>query len=90
MLVPFSTAMGGSRSCCARSAVIERQISPRPNAAMKLTASGVANWAGDDQVALVLAVVRVDDDDRTTWRTSSSTSSIAEIGLSRSRAAERT
>jgi len=46
MLSRFSAAIGGSRSCRARSAVIDRQIRPRAWRAMKLIWSGVANWAG--------------------------------------------
>ena len=46
-----------------RSPVRQRQISPRPSFAMNAIASGVANWAAIVEVALVLAVGRVDDDD---------------------------
>ena len=50
-------------SCCSRSAVVGTQISPRPNLAMKLTAAGVTNCAGHDQIAFVLAVGIIHDDD---------------------------
>ena len=36
---------------------------PRPWVAMKLMASGVTNWAAMRQVALVLAILVVDEDD---------------------------
>ncbi len=49
-------------SSSARSSVRQRQICPRPWVAMKLIASGVANCAAIDEVALVLAVGVVDDD----------------------------
>ena len=54
---------GGKPSWSARSSVRQRQISPRACVAMKLIASGVANWAAIDEVAFVLAVGIVDDDD---------------------------
>ena len=38
-------------------------MSPRPYVAMKLTASGVIELGGHAEVALVLAVLVVDDDD---------------------------
>ncbi len=41
----FLAAIRSSPSCSQRSAVSERQISPRPSLAMKLIASGVANCA---------------------------------------------
>ena len=50
-------------SSSSRSPVIGRQISPRPCVAMKLMASGVTFSAAIGQVALVLAVLVVDDDD---------------------------
>ncbi len=56
-------AIGGrpSRATCAESSA--RQISPRPCLAMKLIAAASANSAGDDEVALVLAVLVVDEDE---------------------------
>ncbi len=38
-------------------------MSPRPCLAMKLMASGVAICAGDDEIALVLALLGVDEHD---------------------------
>ena len=49
-----------------RSPSAARQIKPRPCVAMKLIASGVDELGGDDEVALVLAVLVVDDDDEAT------------------------
>ena len=43
--VSLRLTIGFSPSCSQRSSVSERQISPRPWVAMKLIASGVANWA---------------------------------------------
>ena len=44
-------------------AVSARQMRPRPYLAMKLTASGVAICAGDDEIAFVLAVLVIDEDE---------------------------
>ena len=52
-----------SPSASQRSPVRQRQMRPRPSFAMKLIASGVANCAAIVEVALVLAVGGVDDDD---------------------------
>src|SRR5271163_1833429 len=41
----FLAAIRSSPSSSQRSGVSDRQISPRPSLAMKLIASGVANWA---------------------------------------------
>ena len=57
------SVIGRRPSSSARSSVRQRQISPRACVAMKLIASGVANWAAIVEVALVLAVRVVDDDD---------------------------
>src|SRR6266540_798980 len=43
--VSFRSVICSSASSSQRSSVRQRQISPRPCVAMKLTASGVANWA---------------------------------------------
>jgi hypothetical protein len=43
----FLAAMRSSPSSSQRSGVNARQISPRPCIAMKLIASGVANWAAN-------------------------------------------
>ena len=59
----FLAAIRSSPSSSQRSGVSARQISPRPSLAMKLIASGVANWAASVEVALVLAVLVVADDD---------------------------
>ena len=62
-----------SAGCRARRAaprVIGRQISPRPCLAMKLIASGVTFSRRDRQVALVLPVLVVDDDDHLAARES--------------------
>ena len=50
-------------SASQRSSVRHRRISPRVTMAMKLIASGVANWAAIVRSAFVLAVRCVDDDD---------------------------
>ena len=55
--------INGSAAASARSGVSARQIRPRPCLAMKLIASGVAICAGNDQVALVLAVLVIDQDE---------------------------
>ena len=57
------SVIGRRPSSSVRSSVRQRQIRPRACVAMKLIASGVANWAAIDEVALVLAVRVVDDDD---------------------------
>ena len=59
----FCRTMRSMPSCCSRSAVVGTQIRPRPYLAMKFTAAGVTNCAGHDQVAFVLAVGVVHDDD---------------------------
>ena len=59
----FWRAMYSSRSWSARWRVSDRQMRPRPCLAMKLMTSGVAICAGIDEVALVLAVLGVDQDD---------------------------
>jgi hypothetical protein len=46
MLSRLSAAIGGKRSCCARSAVRARHTRPRAWRIMKLIWSGVANCAG--------------------------------------------
>ena len=61
--VPLFCAISGRPSCSTRSRVSARQIRPRPCLAMKLMASGVAHLRGDDEVALVLAVLVVDQDE---------------------------
>ena len=61
-LRPGSCIIGSSRrSTC--SSVRVRQMRPRPWVAMKLMASGVTNSRGHAEVALVLAVLVVDEDD---------------------------
>ena len=59
----FSSTIGGSSSASQRSSVSARQISPRPSRAMKLIASAVTFSAGEHEIALVFAVLVVDDDD---------------------------
>ena len=59
----FLAAIRFRPSSSQRSSVSARQISPRPCVAMKLIASGVANCAAMRQIALVLAVLVVADDD---------------------------
>ncbi len=55
--------IGWRPSVSARSLVSARQIRPRPWRAMKLIASGVAICAGNDEIALILPVVIVDQDE---------------------------
>ena len=59
----FWSVIWRSPSSSQRSGVRQRQIRPRPWVAMKLTASGRHELGGDRQVALVLAVLVVHDDD---------------------------
>ncbi len=59
----FSSTIGGSPSSSQRSSVSARQIRPRPSRAMKLIASGVTLLGREDEVALVLPVLVVHDDD---------------------------
>ncbi len=58
-----SLTISGRRSCVQRSRVSVRQIRPRPKRAMKLMSSGRTQLGGHQQVAFVLAVLVVDDDD---------------------------
>ena len=62
MLDVFSCVCGKSCSSSHRSSVSGRQISPRPCTAIKEMISGVA-FSAADKVALVLAVLVIDDDD---------------------------
>ena len=57
------SVIGRRPSWSVRSSVRQRQISPRACVAMKLIASGRRKLGGDHEVALVLAVRVVDDDD---------------------------
>ena len=61
--VSFWSVIWRRPSSSQRSGVRQRQISPRAWVAMKLTASGVDELRGDREVALVLAILVVDDDD---------------------------
>ena len=61
--VVLALTASGISSSSSRWPVIDRQISPRPCFAMKLIASGVTFVGGHRQVAFVLAVLVVDDDD---------------------------
>ena len=82
----FSCTIGGICSASRRSAVIGRQMRPRPCVAMKLTISGVTNSAAHGEVALVLAVLVVEDrrSTRPARRSSSASSTAANRGSSRS------
>ena len=55
--------MGGRLSSAQRCGVRHRQTSPRPSLAMKLTLLGGRELRGHREVALVLAVLVVADDD---------------------------
>ncbi len=59
----FCLDISGSRSCSIRSPVMARQIRPRPKRAMKLIAVGCGALGRDDQIALVLPVLVVDQDE---------------------------
>jgi hypothetical protein len=58
----LGSVISGRPSSVAALAREARQISPRPCLAMKLIASGVGELRRDVEVALVLAVLVVDDD----------------------------
>ena len=59
----FLAAISSSPSSSQRSGVSARQIQPPAWRVMKLIASGVTNCGRHHEVALVLAVLVVDDDD---------------------------
>ena len=59
----LSRTIGGRPSCRQRSRVSDRQTSPRACVTMKLMSCGRTSSRGHDQVAFVLAVLVVDDDD---------------------------
>ncbi len=58
----FIGEISGRCSASQRSGASARQISPRPCVAMKLIASGVINSRRHGQIAFVLAVLVIDDD----------------------------
>ena len=77
----FFAAMRSRPSSSQRCGVSDRQIRPRPWVAMKFIGLGRRELRGDREVALVLAILVVGDDDHPPWRMSSSASSIVANGL---------
>ena len=72
----LSSTMSGSSSASARSSVSDAQMTPEVCCRKNAIFSGVAASRGHDQVALVLAVLVVGDDDDLTSPTASTASSM--------------